>query len=149
MPVRINRDFSGFVLKRDISGRCSGDFYGIERDGAILLWHWRVCDRAPCMMTMYLTHGSDAFALFYDARTKKVQALNGSGRSPKALNVQKLQERGITGRSIPLMDLNSVTVPGTYPSSHQTCNGNHNFHRCCCRLGRLRRDVWQWLSFLR
>jgi len=67
------------------------------------------------MKTLYLTHYSDAFALFYNAKTKKVQALNGSGRSPKALNVQKLQERGITGRSIPLMDLNSVTVPGIYP----------------------------------
>lgn len=69
------------------------------------------------MKKPYLTHSRDAFALFYDAKTKKVQALNGSGRSPKALDVQKLQERGITGRSIPLKDLNSVTVPGIYPSS--------------------------------
>ncbi|KIM28864.1 hypothetical protein M408DRAFT_134450 [Serendipita vermifera MAFF 305830] len=56
--------------------------------------------------------GGDAFALFYNAQTKRVHALNGSGRSPKSLTIEKLKERGITGKSIPLTDLNSVTVPG-------------------------------------
>jgi gamma-glutamyltranspeptidase / glutathione hydrolase len=50
--------------------------------------------------------------LFYNAQTKKVHALNGSGRSPKSLTPEKLKERGFTGKSIPLTDLNSVTVPG-------------------------------------
>ncbi|KAG8833097.1 hypothetical protein FRC17_000036 [Serendipita sp. 399] len=56
--------------------------------------------------------GGDAFALFWDAKTKKVHALNGSGRSPKALDAVKLQEKGMTGRNIPFTDLNSATVPG-------------------------------------
>ncbi|PVG00292.1 gamma-glutamyltranspeptidase [Serendipita vermifera] len=56
--------------------------------------------------------GGDAFALFWNAQTKKVQALNGSGRSPRALSIDHLRKRGVTGKCIPLMDLNSVTVPG-------------------------------------
>lgn len=55
--------------------------------------------------------GGDAFCLFYDAKTKKVQALNGSGRAPQKLSVKYAQSRGLTG-SIPHTDLNSVTVPG-------------------------------------
>ena len=62
---------------------------------------------------MIVTEGnSDAFCLFYDASTKQVKALNGSGRSPAKLTIDYVRSRGITGRSIPLTDLNSVTVPG-------------------------------------
>ncbi|KAJ7092606.1 gamma-glutamyltranspeptidase [Mycena epipterygia] len=56
--------------------------------------------------------GGDAFCLFYDAKTKTVKALNGSGHSPQKLTLEYARERGLTGRSIPLTDLNSVTVPG-------------------------------------
>ncbi|KAJ7038319.1 gamma-glutamyltranspeptidase [Mycena alexandri] len=56
--------------------------------------------------------GGDAFCLFYDAKTKTVKALNGSGHSPQKLTLEYLRERGVTGTSIPLTDLNSVTVPG-------------------------------------
>lgn len=56
--------------------------------------------------------GGDAFCLFFDAKTKKVTALNGSGRAPSKLTIDHLRQRGIKGNSIPLTDLNSVTVPG-------------------------------------
>ncbi|KAF5384853.1 hypothetical protein D9615_001503 [Tricholomella constricta] len=55
--------------------------------------------------------GGDAFCLFYDAATKTVKALNGSGRSPEKLTLDYARSRGHSGR-IPLTDLNSVTVPG-------------------------------------
>ncbi|KAF5313283.1 hypothetical protein D9619_002992 [Psilocybe cf. subviscida] len=55
--------------------------------------------------------GGDAFCLFYDAKTKTVKALNGSGRAPAKLTIDYLQSRGLKN-SIPLTDLNSVTVPG-------------------------------------
>lgn len=41
-----------------------------------------------------------------------VKALNGSGHSPQKLTIHYARSRGINGRSIPLTDLNSVTVPG-------------------------------------
>lgn len=56
--------------------------------------------------------GGDAFCLYFDAKTKKITALNGSGRAPMRLSVDFMRERGVKGNSIPLTDLNSVTVPG-------------------------------------
>jgi len=56
--------------------------------------------------------GGDAFCLFFDAKTKQVKALNGSGRSPKKLTLEYVRSRGITDRNVPATDLNSVTVPG-------------------------------------
>jgi gamma-glutamyltranspeptidase/glutathione hydrolase len=60
--------------------------------------------------------GGDAFCLFYDAKARKVHALNGSGRSAaratlddicKALNIAN-RDSG----SIPNTSIYSVTVPG-------------------------------------
>ncbi|KAJ3558526.1 hypothetical protein NM688_g869 [Phlebia brevispora] len=56
--------------------------------------------------------GGDAFCLFYDAKTKTVKALNGSGRSPKDLTIDHVRQQGVQGKSIPASNLNSVTVPG-------------------------------------
>ncbi|KAG8947659.1 hypothetical protein FRC04_010593 [Tulasnella sp. 424] len=56
--------------------------------------------------------GGDAFCLFYDAKSKKITALNGSGRAPQALSIDHVRAQGIMGSSIPLTNLNSVTVPG-------------------------------------
>jgi gamma-glutamyltranspeptidase/glutathione hydrolase len=39
--------------------------------------------------------GGDCFALFYDAATGEVSALNGSGRAPAALTIDLLREQGI------------------------------------------------------
>ncbi|KZV75492.1 gamma-glutamyltranspeptidase [Peniophora sp. CONT] len=55
--------------------------------------------------------GGDAFCLFWDAKTKKASAMNGSGRAPEKLNIDYLNSRGVNG-TIPVTDLNSVTVPG-------------------------------------
>jgi len=37
---------------------------------------------------------------------------DGSGRAPAALTLDKVRELGISGREIPFLDINSVTVPG-------------------------------------
>jgi len=55
--------------------------------------------------------GGDCFALYYDAKTRQVTAMNGSGRAPQALSIDYLAQQGITG-SIPERSAHAVTVPG-------------------------------------
>jgi gamma-glutamyltranspeptidase/glutathione hydrolase len=55
--------------------------------------------------------GGDCFALYYEARTRKVHALNGSGRAPKALSLERLQKEGF-GESLPPFHPYTITVPG-------------------------------------
>ncbi len=60
--------------------------------------------------------GGDCFALFYDAKTRQVTALNGSGRAPAGLSIDLLTTRGMT-----MIDPHSayaVSVPGAVAGWH-------------------------------
>jgi len=61
--------------------------------------------------------GGDCFALYFDAKTKRVTALNGSGRAPAALTIDLLDAQGIMGE-IPPRSAHTVTVPGTVAGWH-------------------------------
>ncbi len=54
--------------------------------------------------------GGDMFALYYDARTKNISALNGSGRAPAGLDLSKLKKEHI--RKLPYYHPYTITVPG-------------------------------------
>ncbi len=54
--------------------------------------------------------GGDMFALFFNAKTKQVSALNGSGRAPAALTLERLKKEGI--HELPLYHPYTITVPG-------------------------------------
>jgi gamma-glutamyltranspeptidase/glutathione hydrolase len=55
--------------------------------------------------------GGDCFALYYDAASRQVSALNGSGRAPAALSLERLQREGL-GENLPPFHPYTVTVPG-------------------------------------
>ena len=60
--------------------------------------------------------GGDCFMLFYESKTKRVHAINGSGRAPSALSLRQLREAlGMkAGDAFPdSRDPRAVTVPGT------------------------------------
>ncbi|MEW5773028.1 MAG: gamma-glutamyltransferase family protein [Thermodesulfobacteriota bacterium] len=56
--------------------------------------------------------GGDVFALYLDAASGEAAALNGSGRSPAALDLAAARARGCTGRELPLRSALTVTAPG-------------------------------------
>ena len=54
--------------------------------------------------------GGDCFILYHQASTGKLHALNGSGRSPAAANIDIMRARG--HHDMPERGILSVTVPG-------------------------------------
>ena len=70
--------------------------------------------------------GGDCFALFYDAGTRQVSALNGSGRAPAALTLERLRREGFVDE-LPPYHSYTITVPGA-------CAG---WHDLVARHGRL------------
>jgi len=90
---------------------CSSGICGSKCNRTLLLWDRRV--RILWSRKFWVWHKDrDAFCLFYNANTKVIKALNGSGRAPAKLTIEHLRSRGIQGH-IPATDLNSVTVPGS------------------------------------
>ncbi|KAJ2719894.1 hypothetical protein GGI07_004939 [Coemansia sp. Benny D115] len=57
--------------------------------------------------------GGDCFCLYYNAKDKTVQGINGSGRAPAAMTIGRLRnELGVLGDEIPKHSAHGVTVPG-------------------------------------
>src|SRR5881394_280800 len=60
--------------------------------------------------------GGDCFSLYFDARTKSITALNGSGRAPAGLTIDLLkQQHLISSRKSVIADeyhAHNITVPG-------------------------------------
>ncbi len=55
--------------------------------------------------------GGDAFCLYYDAESGTVHALNGSGRAPEALSIERLRSEQLLDE-LPRFHAHTVTVPG-------------------------------------
>ena len=55
--------------------------------------------------------GGDCFALYYNVQTGQVSALNGSGRAPAALSLERLRREGFT-QELPPYHPYTITVPG-------------------------------------
>ncbi|MBN1536010.1 MAG: gamma-glutamyltransferase family protein [Anaerolineales bacterium] len=58
--------------------------------------------------------GGDCFALYYDAEKQKISALNGSGRAPAALTLEKVEKENLisTQGELPPFHPYTITVPG-------------------------------------
>ncbi|KAJ2844805.1 hypothetical protein GGI22_006762, partial [Coemansia erecta] len=59
--------------------------------------------------------GGDCFCLFYRAKDKTVHGINGSGRAPQALTIERLKNEfgfGEDNEEIPPRSVHAITVPG-------------------------------------
>ncbi len=56
--------------------------------------------------------GGDCFAMIYSAKTKKIDALNASGRCPHALTLSHFTAKKIA--QMPLSGMETITVPGAF-----------------------------------
>ena len=56
--------------------------------------------------------GGDAFMMVYSAKTKKIEALNASGRAPRALTAERVA--GLGHKQMPLSGMETITVPGAF-----------------------------------
>ncbi|MBA2543012.1 MAG: gamma-glutamyltransferase, partial [Deltaproteobacteria bacterium] len=54
--------------------------------------------------------GGDCFALYYDVATRGVTALNGSGRAPRQLTLERLAAQQLT--ELPRFHAHTITIPG-------------------------------------
>lgn len=54
--------------------------------------------------------GGDLFAIYWDAKTRKLYGLNASGWAPKALTIDYLKSKNVT--QMPETGIDTVTVPG-------------------------------------
>jgi gamma-glutamyltranspeptidase/glutathione hydrolase len=55
--------------------------------------------------------GGDCFGLYYDAKIRTVLALNGSGRAPQSLTLERIHREGL-GEGMPNFHPYTITVPG-------------------------------------
>ena len=55
--------------------------------------------------------GGDCFALYYEASSGQISALNGSGRAPSSLSIERLNKEGLT-ENLPTFHPYTITVPG-------------------------------------
>ena len=55
--------------------------------------------------------GGDCFGLYFEASSRKITALNGSGRTPAALSLKRLSRQGL-GDELPPYHPYTITIPG-------------------------------------
>jgi gamma-glutamyltranspeptidase/glutathione hydrolase len=55
--------------------------------------------------------GGDCFCLYYNAKNRKIDGINGSGRAPSGLSIEFLNDQGIMDY-LPHFSVHTVTVPG-------------------------------------